>query len=126
MEHEQQLYQQPTARFNKLHDIYSLGGILLEIAVWSPVDDLVKQSSKVRGAKPQEVQEELLSLSRHKKVTELMGVLYSRIVQTCIEGTGAAFGLAVEDDDKENSHLQAAFQAQVVDMLKKVVDALKD
>lgn len=113
------------ARFEIIHDIYSLGVILLEISVWSSVQHLVKAELKAKGVSGNLVQGELLKLSKHPKVLELMGTQYSAIMQKCLKGKASAFGIDDLRSDEGTPQLELAFQDQVVDVLKKIVNCLE-
>lgn len=114
----------PAARFNKLHDIYALGVIFLEIAVWSPVSDIVQPKHKIQGSPPTLVQQELISLARHSKVAELMGDQFGRIIEMCLKGDSMAFGVVTKEDDKEDSTLQGAFREKVIELLANALKVL--
>lgn len=115
----------PIARFTKLHDIYALGVVFLEIATWLPVAEMVNGSLKVRGASPLNVRKDLLSLARNRKVSERMGDAFSRIIELCLKADCKAFNFDERKDDKEDSLLQAAFREQVVDVVAKAVESLR-
>ena len=114
----------PKGRFDKIHDMYSLGVVLLEISVWSPVEHLVKRELMAKGVSGNLVQDELLKLSQHSKVSELMGTQFSKIVRKCLEGKTSAFGIQETSSDGAAAQLELAFHDQVVDSLKKAVHSL--
>jgi len=114
----------PLQSFNKLHDIYSLGVVLLEIGFWKPVKELVRSNLTERGAHPADVKANLLDLAKNKRIEDLMGERFRGIVLKCLEGDAAAFGVDAARDDKEDSMLQAAFKAEVVTTLVKATDSI--
>ena len=114
----------PSKSFNKLHDIYSLGVVLLEIGFWKPVMQLVKSDLIKRGALPADVKANLLQLAKHSRIEDLMGERFRGILVKCLEGDAAAFGVDAARDDKEDSMLQAAFKEEVVATLVKATDSI--
>jgi len=114
----------PLQSFNKLHDIYSLGVVLLEIGFWKPVTQLVRRNLTDRGAHPADVKANLLDLAKNKRIEDLMGERFRGILLKCLEGDAIAFGVEAARDDKEDSMLQAAFKAEVVTILMKATDSI--
>ncbi|KAF4830414.1 hypothetical protein CGCTS75_v005919 [Colletotrichum tropicale] len=109
--------QNPTQIFNKIHDIYALGVVLLEIGLWQPVLTLEKSGfSKVR---------DLHTIKKHlikhaeKRFGAKMGEKYQKVVLNCLKGDFKVF-----DDTKEDLKLQQAFRANVVDLLQKSADSV--
>jgi hypothetical protein len=81
-----QRWGMPTTRFGKLHDIYSLGVILLEIGLWQPVAAL--ESSGFRNLKKEE-REQVQSFLLKKAAQKLpfrVGTAYANIVEKCLTG----------------------------------------
>lgn len=120
----------PALRFDKIHDIYALGVVLLEIALWRPVKDLLSKTPKSRAptiditARAEEVRTCLLSLASHRKVSESMGEFYCRLLEKCFRGNASAFGVDPRSDDKEDSNLQLQFKAQIVEVLQKAAECI--
>ena len=107
----------PTEKFNKEHDIYAVGVVLLEIGLWKTVTHTFKawidQVWKGKSTmEPKKVKDELLKLARKYLAME-MGTKYSQAVQKCLSGD---FGIA--DDDKQRTKLALAFRHQVLDLLE--------
>ncbi|KAI1457219.1 hypothetical protein F4805DRAFT_198640 [Annulohypoxylon moriforme] len=101
----------PTKLFNKIHDIYSLGVVLLEIGLWQQATSLEKSGfANVRD--PQTIKKHLV---RHaeKRLASKMGEKYQRVVLTCLQN-----GFEVKDDSKEDLKLQQAFRMQVINVLE--------
>ncbi|KAH8881972.1 hypothetical protein GQ53DRAFT_886288 [Thozetella sp. PMI_491] len=90
----------PTVRFNRSHDIYSLGVVLLEIGRWKQA--LSFHHNHFRGCEfGDAVQNCLLSAARDQKLRSSMGRRYQRIVLQCLEGsfdqdTGPSLEIAQE------------------------------
>ncbi|KAI0382882.1 hypothetical protein F5Y04DRAFT_279131 [Hypomontagnella monticulosa] len=104
----------PTQLFNKTHDIYALGVVLLEIGLWQRAASLEKSGfANVRD--PQAIKKHLV---RHaeKRLASKMGEKYKRVVLTCLQN-----GFDVRDDSKEDLKLQLAFRMQVINVLENAV-----
>ncbi|KAI1086826.1 hypothetical protein F5B19DRAFT_497971 [Rostrohypoxylon terebratum] len=89
----------PTQLFNKVHDIYSFGVVLLEIGLWQQATSLEKSGfANVRD--PQSIKRHLV---RHaeKRLASKMGEKYQKVVLTCLQN-----GFDVRDDSKEDLKLQ--------------------
>jgi hypothetical protein len=115
---------QPVERFNKLHDIYSLGVVLLEIGCCAPVSQIVREEFTEPGASSSSVMEDLLSLSRHARVADLMGEIFARVVELCLKSNASEFGVSQNAETKDDSLLQAAFFQQVVEVLCNAAEAV--
>ena len=93
---ERNLYRHPeiqdvaNSSFSKLHDIYSLGVLLLEIALWqtarSMLDELKRRNKQHTGEQVNAygLQEWYISRAK-KKVAHLMGAPYQSAVLACLE-----------------------------------------
>lgn len=102
---------QPTEMFKKIHDVYALGVVLLEIGLWEPAVKLEKNMfSNTRNLRA--VQAHLIKHAE-KRLESRVGRKYKEAVLKCLTGQ---FG--VEDDTKEDLKLQQAFQHQVVDVIE--------
>ena len=109
--------------FRKTYDIYSLGVILLEIAYWKPIEDIIK------SARSAEVLTEPLELDLFEKdqvivngVKDFMGERYSSAVHACIGGPDS-FKIDADLDQSDpvvSAAIQQAFMALVVDALKSI------
>lgn len=91
----------------KVHDIYALGVVLLEIGLWQDALSIVKKRDlTVNGMKDSLV----------KAASERLGLYAGKAYQTAIIAclTGS---LAVEMDDVHETHLAKSFQTNVVDEL---------
>ena len=106
----------PTKYFDKEHDIYAVGVVLLEIGLWRTVTSVFKKRiDRVLQGKPkmepEDVRKELLKLARKHLPTE-MGTKYCQAVQTCLSGD---FGIL--HDDKQRTNLALEFRHQVLDLV---------
>ncbi|GAP82493.2 putative protein kinase-like [Rosellinia necatrix] len=105
----------PSQPFNKMHDIYALGVVLLEIGLWQEASSLEK-SGFSRYPEPHAIKKHII---RHaeKRLGAKMGGGYQSVVLKCLQGS-----FDVANDTKEDLKLQQAFRAQVVDVLQKAAD----
>ncbi|KAK2763148.1 hypothetical protein FQN54_009784 [Arachnomyces sp. PD_36] len=102
---------EPTEMFKKVHDIYALGVVLLEIGLWEPAIKLEKGLFS-HVSDPRAVQAQLTKHAQ-KRLQARVGRKYKEVVLKCLSGD---FG--VEDDSKEDLKLQQAFRHQVVDVIE--------
>ena len=107
---------QPVERCNKLHDIYSLGVVLLEIGCCAPVSQIVREEFTKPGASSGSVMEDILSLSRQARVADLMGEIFARVMELGLKSSASEFGVSQNVETKDDSLLQAAFFQQVVEV----------
>ncbi|KAK4139782.1 uncharacterized protein C8A04DRAFT_32747 [Dichotomopilus funicola] len=109
--------QRPTQLFSKIHDIYALGVVLLEIGLWQPALSLDKDGF-ASAQNPQSIKKHLL---RHaeKRLGVKMGTKYQGAVIKCLTGD-----FDVKDDNKEDLKLQQAFRSDVVDVLQRAADSI--
>lgn len=100
--------------FTRLHDIYALGVVLLEIGLWDPA--LKLQKKEFANATAENASAVRRQLVKHAKVRleSKVGRKYRDLVIKCLTGD---FG--VTDDNKEDLKLQQAFRSQVVDVLER-------
>lgn len=85
---------EPRISFNKLHDIYALGVVLLEIGLWQTVPEMVKEV-KFRSGGQGSVQSILKQLTK-RRLSHHMGPSYVEAVLSCIDNR---FELRVADPD---------------------------
>lgn len=120
---EQELYRHPeryetvTAAFTAKHDIYSVGIVLLEIALWTTMSKQFASpiaKAQEKGALPPVdiVTKALSKLSLDHRVAQEMGEGYARLVRRCLETD-----FEVGEHDEQESGLLGQFQALVVDKL---------
>jgi len=101
----------PEQVFNKLHDIYALGVVLLEIGLWEPALSL-ERNSFAHVKNPKAVRDQLRKHAE-QRLGSRVGEKYKNIVLQCLEGQ-----FDVSNDTKEDLKLQQAFRSQVVDVLE--------
>jgi hypothetical protein len=96
----------PSDRFTIRHDIYSLGVVLLEVALWETADELCKGVDH-----PIKIRETLLQRTRDT-VPWLMGERYAEAVRRCLEGD-----FDIPGDHNREALLGLAFRDLVVDVI---------
>ncbi|KAI0477046.1 hypothetical protein GGR56DRAFT_386542 [Xylariaceae sp. FL0804] len=89
----------PSARFTHTHDIYALGVVLLEVAMWKDVRSIVGVKKDAKGRppptnslKPHEVQQRLLRRSR-KHLPHQVGQKLADAIGTCLDFDGQTVGM---------------------------------
>jgi len=88
-DYERNLYRhperqgQPTTSFTKLHDLYALGVVLLEIGLWQTVASMVKEVT-VRSGRQSSVQGILKQLCK-RRLSHHMGPMYAQATLACID-----------------------------------------
>lgn len=107
--------------YRKTFDIYSLGIVLLEIAVWTRIENIVgiqdpeaAETNELRGIRAKLLKPEYLDYVRSN-----LGDKYHEAVKSCIEGR-AAFGIdeaANEASIETGAKLQQGFTSRVIDPL---------
>ncbi|TIA82841.1 hypothetical protein D6C76_02298 [Aureobasidium pullulans] len=126
--HPDYLDQGRKAGYRKSYDIYSLGIILIEVAHWKPIDQILQPSHSGRdsalGEQRQDIRVRILDGGVVlEQVRQNMGDRYADATRACIEGV-TAFGLQ-SGVDESNPYvaalLQQAFIEAVVDPLKAIV-----
>lgn len=107
----------PQKPFAKVHDMYALGVVLLEIGLWRPVLSLEKDSFK-RVNDPRRIQEYLMKKAE-RSLPSQMGERYKDVVVRCLTGN-----FSIDDDNKEDLKLQQAFRVQVIEVLEKAAESV--
>jgi hypothetical protein len=102
---------EPESVFTKIHDIYALGVVLLEIGLWEPAIKLEK--NMFAHAKDNYAIQSQLIKHAQKRLESRVGKKYRDAVVTCLTGK-----FDVVDDNKEDLGLQQAFRTQVVDVFE--------
>jgi hypothetical protein len=74
---------EPKASFTRLHDIYALGVVLLEIGLWQTVSSMVKEV-KIPTGRQKSVQEILKQLTK-RRLAHHMGDKYMEAVLSCLD-----------------------------------------
>jgi serine/threonine protein kinase len=101
-------------RYLKIHDIYSLGVVLLEIGLLMCFKDRVYRNDQDwKGIMATEVQKKLLEES--DKLKGIMGPTYRDIVKICLSGD-----FTVVDEDGEETGLGEAFRRDVCERFEQI------
>ena len=108
--------------YRKTFDIYSLGIVLLEIALWTKIEHIVEirdpeaaETDVLRGIRQKLLKPEYLDFLKAS-----LGDRYHEAVKSCIEGRHA-FGIADADNEasvQTGAQLQQNFTARVIDSLE--------
>lgn len=108
--------RQGTARrgHRKIHDIYSLGVVLLEIGLWQTALDMLDPRQR-DSMSPQDVRS-ALQIACDQRLAHYAGESYQKAVSACL---GADLGVDV--DNEEGTHLGAAFKQKVIDRIEEGV-----
>ena len=128
---EHDLYRHPdllqlrTKRSQKSYDLYSLGLVLIEIALWRPIEEIV--GIEVRRSRLLEVGQKLSKLGDTGNVlrSELaaqVGDEYADLTTCCIIG-GGSIGASPGSDETDPdvaAHMQEAFFENVVQKLRQL------
>jgi hypothetical protein len=112
--------------YRKSYDIYSLGIILIEIALWKPIDQILEPLHSGRdsalGNERQDTRARILDSNTVIEQVRLnMDDRYAKATRACIEGL-PAFGLS-DDADEANPYVAALLQRSFIEV---VVDPLKE
>lgn len=108
---------QPETRFNKLHDIYALGVVLLEIGLWESWDQL-QHVSEAHLMGRNYLQRTLIKQAE-RRLGPKMGEKYKNLVVKCLNGQ---FGIT--NDTRDDLRLQQVFRTDVVDVLEKAAASI--
>lgn len=75
---------EPNIEFAKIHDLYSLGVVLLEIGLWLTARQILQQARPPRPSRSGEVREEYIRKA-NSKLPLRMGKAYTEAVVACLE-----------------------------------------
>lgn len=134
-----ELYRPPSyqgvnaqGKYRKTFDIYSLGILLLEVAAWAPIQDIIglENYEKATAAELEAIPKKILASSSNilNKLETVMGQKYRIAVESCIKG-GSALGLKLGDDENDvmvGAKLQREFTEKVLGALGGIVVLKKD
>ncbi|KAN0105856.1 Prion-inhibition and propagation domain containing protein [Hyaloscypha variabilis] len=112
-----------TPRSKKSHDVYSLGIILLEIAFWKPIEEVMEIPMAQKSARSSiyKIQERILDRSNRSTVGKQstmanlegqVGEVYAKVVRRCVQG-GEAIGIvggARGTEPKKNVEMEVEMQ----------------
>jgi hypothetical protein len=126
---EHELYRHPeltsltSSRSKKSYDIYSLGIVLVEIAFWQPIEDILQieldkkgATRRIRRIREQVIQEESGYFAR---VDSLVGETYCQVVRRCLVG-GSEIGIPRNGDETDpivGVEMQRVFLEEIVGKL---------
>lgn len=105
---------EPTGKFQKIHDIYSLGIVLLEIGLWKPVSALEKYGFRRTTFDEREDVRKLFVAKAKDTLPFMMGKQYSEAVSKCPTGQFALEGA------NDEASTQEAYRDQIVEVLRKL------
>ena len=108
---------QPQKPFQKVHDIYALGVVLLEIGLWRSVLSL-ERAGFGNVTDPWTIQDYLVNKAK-KALPREVGENYAQLVVRCLTGDFDA-----SDDSQNGLKLQQTFQEQVVDVLRHAAESI--
>lgn len=94
------------AKFEKIHDIYAFGVLLLEIGMWTVCQELLRDET----LSPEAIRDVFIETAR-VRLGPSMGQRYRDAVLHCLEGT-----FEVEDDDEQETELINDFKKEVLDV----------
>ncbi|KAF4629756.1 hypothetical protein G7Y89_g8388 [Cudoniella acicularis] len=96
----------------KIHDIYSLGVVLLELGLWQSSFDIV--TSRMKSSIPALVIKQKLQVAAAERLPHYAGRSYKAAVEACLSSS-----LHTGWDDENESQLAVSFVKMVVDKLAK-------
>jgi hypothetical protein len=108
---------EPRTSFTRLHDIYALGVVLLEIGLWQTVSSMVKEV-KVPSGRRKSVQEILKQLTK-RRLAHHMGEKYMEAVLSCLDDrfehriTDVDFSMIFHDEVVQKINVRALLDAHV-------------
>lgn len=124
---EHDIYRHPATlgvnreRYSKSHDIYSLGVVLIEVALWEPIHTFLEfpVSQRPSDKAVRVGRRTLRDVNTFNRLEGLVGEVYKGVVERCILG-GHYIGLK-EDSDETDQHVGAdilrVFSEEIVDKL---------
>ncbi|KAL9596348.1 MAG: hypothetical protein Q9219_005865 [cf. Caloplaca sp. 3 TL-2023] len=78
------LIGEPNIEFGKIHDLYSLGVVLLEIGLWMTARQMLQQTKAPRPSRPDDIRQEYIRKA-NSKLPLRMGKSYADAVVACLE-----------------------------------------
>ena len=109
--------QHPSIKATFIHDLYSLGVLMMEIGLWNPVSNLfqrqIQQATRSRKGPSIDLLQRAWIDGLKEEVQREMGDVYAEAVERCLMGT---FG--VEKDDANETNLAVAFTNLVVEAIR--------
>lgn len=117
-----ELLEYPRPRSRKDHDIYSLGLVLTEIALWSPIESIVAVERRQRFVP--EIRKRILNADQviHNKLLDRVGEKYAAAVRACVGGREemdiSFVGADKASEAQSNALLQEAYFQHVLKELQ--------
>jgi hypothetical protein len=103
----------PEENFEKIHDIYALGVILLEIGCWRPASMLDKKGKKFEWVNDEEqVRKELIGVAK-EMLPHMAGGMYCQAVLACLDDSFDEHARSGKDAAK----MHKEFASRVLDVL---------
>jgi hypothetical protein len=124
-----------TARSKTSHDVYSLGIILLEIAFWQPIEEVmeIEMAKKSARSSIHKIQERILDRSNQgatgkqstmARLEAQIGEVFAEVVRRCVQG-GEASGSreGIEEAERKNNggmelEMQQVFFSEILSKLQ--------
>ncbi|KAF2680892.1 hypothetical protein K458DRAFT_489753 [Lentithecium fluviatile CBS 122367] len=103
---------QKRPRFQRIHDIYSVGVLLLEIGLWKQVGDFRKPNMKPSGFAT------TLKQLAHRELPHRMGEVYRDVVLRCMDGEGLYISGEQHEDDDEDDDAQNKREGRNASLVK--------
>jgi hypothetical protein len=124
-----------TPRSQKSHDVYSLGIILLEIALWQPIEEVMEivMDQKSTRSSIHKIQERILNkddritAGKQSTISRLearAGEVYAEVVRRCVQGgeaigiRGDAGGAEIKKNVEMEVEMQQVFFEEVLNKLQ--------
>ncbi|KAI8631584.1 prion-inhibition and propagation-domain-containing protein [Xylariaceae sp. FL1651] len=120
-------------RSRKIFDIYAFGLVLLELAYWMPLHEILgfREVSTITAREARDVRNSLLNKEpgHLEMVLRLLGRKYHRIVKRCLQGYSPAedrdmgLGIFIWEDERDSQvsvRLQRCYAEKVVRELKRI------
>ncbi|KAH7394187.1 prion-inhibition and propagation-domain-containing protein [Phaeosphaeria sp. MPI-PUGE-AT-0046c] len=122
------IQSQITHRSRKIHDIYALGLLLLEVFMWKPLHRILDFDLKELGFdQVRDVRQMLLKDKPEilSKLRQKVGYKIHDLIRRCIQAEGEEGFMVSEEEEKEGEHsgivglkLQEAFMERAIDVLQ--------
>ncbi|KAI1497421.1 hypothetical protein F5X99DRAFT_396850 [Biscogniauxia marginata] len=106
-QHPARLQADNITRYNKAHDVYSLGVVLLELGFWQPLSEV---AGRIDRGNPTSWAQELFWIAPN--IRQRVGERYQRVVQWCLSLPG----------DRNIKHVE--FMQKILDPLEEIMSAL--
>ncbi|OQO04947.1 hypothetical protein B0A48_07965 [Cryoendolithus antarcticus] len=129
---ERDLYRHPdlhtmdSSRSKRSHDIYSFGLVMIEIALWRPIEQIVKLEVPLRRREIGKLRSAVLDDQNFvfADVAERVGWRYADVARACISG-GKPIGIIDDNDNEEDpavgSRMISAFFENILLELRALV-----